>query len=46
MSDDEFDALTAELASRGVAETVGHGYTVDSNKISTHRQDGVSPEVT
>lgn len=51
MSDDEFDALTAELASRGVAETVGHGYTVDSNKISrtvkmaslrkSHEGDGV-----
>ena len=51
MSDDEFDALAAELASRGVAETVGHGYTVDSNKISrtvkmaslrkSHEGDGV-----
>lgn len=34
MSDDEFDALTKELSSRGVDETVGHGYTVDSNKVS------------
>lgn len=51
MSDDEFDALTAELASRGVDETIGHGYTVDSNKVSrtvkmsslrkSHEGDGV-----
>ena len=34
MSDDEFDALTTELASRGVSEEVGHGYTVDGNKVS------------
>ena len=34
MSDDEFDALTKELSSRGVDETVGHGYTVDDNKVS------------
>lgn len=51
MTDEEFDALTAELESRGVFETVGHGYTVDGNKITrtvkmsslrkSHEGDGV-----
>ena len=51
MSDEEFDALTKELASRGVDEEVGHGYTVNDNKVSrtvrmaslrkTHDGDGV-----
>ena len=37
MSDDEFDQLEAELTSRGIEETVGHGY-IPAGKVAHERR--------